>query len=132
MEGPDLAYGRDDGRHVAAVGDACLKLPERLERCERTLLGAGIGRGEMNERHTVVELECGIAKSRGFSSPQFVVDGADELLVPVCLIWLDSDVGTSGSFATSFAIVRAGQFALRARVPGLARAASAPFVLTMR
>jgi hypothetical protein len=38
----------------------------------------------------------------------------------------------SGSFATSFAIVRAGQFALRARVPALAGAASAPFVLTMR
>ena len=38
----------------------------------------------------------------------------------------------SGSFATSFAIVRAGQFALRARVPSLAGAASAPFVLTMR
>ena len=32
----------------------------------------------------------------------------------------------SGSFATSFAIVRAGQFALRARVPSLAGAASAP------
>jgi hypothetical protein len=28
--------------------------------------------------------------------------------------------------------VRAGQFALRARVPSLAGAASAPFVLTMR
>jgi hypothetical protein len=38
----------------------------------------------------------------------------------------------SGSFATSFAIVHAGQFALRARVPALAGAASAPFVLTMR
>jgi hypothetical protein len=38
----------------------------------------------------------------------------------------------SGAFATSFAIVRAGQFALRARVPALAGAASAPFVLTMR
>jgi hypothetical protein len=38
----------------------------------------------------------------------------------------------SGSFATSFAIVHAGQFALRARVPALAGAASIPFVLTMR
>jgi hypothetical protein len=41
-------------------------------------------------------------------------------------------VGASGSFATSFAIVHAGQFALRARVPAVAGAASAPFVLTMR
>jgi hypothetical protein len=41
-------------------------------------------------------------------------------------------VDASGSFATSFAIVHAGQFALRARVPALAGAASAPFVLTMR
>jgi len=38
----------------------------------------------------------------------------------------------AGSFATSFAIVRAGEFALRARVPALAGDASAPFVLTMR
>jgi hypothetical protein len=41
-------------------------------------------------------------------------------------------VDASGSFATSFAIVHAGQFALRARVPALAGAASASFVLTMR
>jgi hypothetical protein len=40
--------------------------------------------------------------------------------------------GTAGRFATSFAITRAGEFALRARVPGLAGDASAPFVLTMR
>ena len=38
----------------------------------------------------------------------------------------------SGRFSTSFAIVRAGQFALRARVPALAGTPSAPFVLTMR
>jgi hypothetical protein len=38
----------------------------------------------------------------------------------------------AGSFATSFAIVHAGQFALRARVAALAGAASIPFVLTMR
>jgi hypothetical protein len=38
----------------------------------------------------------------------------------------------SGGFATSFAIVHAGQFALRARVPAVAGAASQPFVLTMR
>jgi hypothetical protein len=38
----------------------------------------------------------------------------------------------SGSFAASFAIVHAGQFALRARVPALAGAASLPYVLTMR
>ncbi|MDP9255438.1 MAG: hypothetical protein M3Q31_02610, partial [Actinomycetota bacterium] len=38
----------------------------------------------------------------------------------------------AGSFATSFAILHAGQFALRARAPALAGAASAPFVLTMR
>jgi hypothetical protein len=38
----------------------------------------------------------------------------------------------SGRFATSFAIAHAGQFALRARVPALAGAPSAPFVLTMR
>jgi hypothetical protein len=38
----------------------------------------------------------------------------------------------SGHFASSFAIVRAGQFALRARVPALAGSPSAPFVLTMR
>jgi hypothetical protein len=37
-----------------------------------------------------------------------------------------------GSFAASFAIVHAGQFALRARVPALAGASSIPFVLTMR
>jgi hypothetical protein len=41
-------------------------------------------------------------------------------------------VSASGSFATSFAIVHAGQFALRGRVPALAGVASAPFVLTMR
>ncbi|HEY3612080.1 MAG TPA: hypothetical protein VGK92_00160 [Gaiellales bacterium] len=38
----------------------------------------------------------------------------------------------AGRFSTSFAIVHAGQFALRARVGALAGAASAPFVLTMR
>ena len=38
----------------------------------------------------------------------------------------------AGRFTTSFAIVHAGQFALRARVGALAGAASAPFVLTMR
>ena len=38
----------------------------------------------------------------------------------------------SGRFAASFAIVHAGQFALRGRVPALAGVASAPFVLTMR
>ena len=38
----------------------------------------------------------------------------------------------SGRFSTSFAIVHAGQFALRGRVPALAAVASAPFVLTMR
>jgi hypothetical protein len=36
-----------------------------------------------------------------------------------------------GSFATSFAILHAGQFALRVRVPAVAGAASLPFVLTM-
>jgi hypothetical protein len=41
-------------------------------------------------------------------------------------------VDSSGRFATSFAIVHAGQFALRARVSALAGAASVPFVLTMR
>jgi len=41
-------------------------------------------------------------------------------------------VDASGSFASSFAILHSGQFALRARVPGLAGNASAPFVLTMR
>ena len=41
-------------------------------------------------------------------------------------------VDASGSFASSFAILHPGQFALRARVPGLAGNASAPFVLTMR
>jgi hypothetical protein len=41
-------------------------------------------------------------------------------------------VDASGSFATSFAILHPGEFALRARVPGLAGNASAPFVLTMR
>ena len=39
---------------------------------------------------------------------------------------------SSGRFATSFAIVHSGQFAVRARVTALASAASAPFVLTMR
>jgi hypothetical protein len=38
----------------------------------------------------------------------------------------------AGAFATSFAILHAGQFALRARVPALAGAASTPYVLTMR
>ena len=38
----------------------------------------------------------------------------------------------SGRFAISFAIVHAGQFALRARAPAAAGAPSAPFVLTMR
>jgi hypothetical protein len=41
-------------------------------------------------------------------------------------------VDAAGGFVTSFAIVRAGQFALRARVPAVAGAASAPVVLTMR
>jgi hypothetical protein len=40
-------------------------------------------------------------------------------------------VDAAGRFVTSFAIVRAGQFALRARVPAVAGAASAPAVLTM-
>jgi hypothetical protein len=39
---------------------------------------------------------------------------------------------SSGRFMTSFAIVHAGQFALRARVAALAAVPSAPFVLTMR
>jgi hypothetical protein len=38
----------------------------------------------------------------------------------------------SGRFSTSFAIVHAGEFAVRARVPALAAVPSAPFVLTMR
>jgi len=38
----------------------------------------------------------------------------------------------AGRFSTSFAIVHAGQFALRGRVPALAAIASTPFVLTMR
>jgi hypothetical protein len=38
----------------------------------------------------------------------------------------------AGRFSTSFAIVHAGQFALRGRVPALAAVACAPFVLTMR
>ncbi len=38
----------------------------------------------------------------------------------------------SGRFLSSFAIVRSGQFALRARVPSVAAVPSAPFVLTMR
>jgi hypothetical protein len=38
----------------------------------------------------------------------------------------------SGRFSTSFAIVHAGEFAVRARVPALAAAPSSPFVLTMR
>ena len=38
----------------------------------------------------------------------------------------------AGRFATSFAIAHAGQFAVRARVPALAAAPSAPFVLAMR
>jgi hypothetical protein len=38
----------------------------------------------------------------------------------------------SGHFATSFAIMHAGEFAVRARVPALAAAPSSPFVLTMR
>jgi hypothetical protein len=38
----------------------------------------------------------------------------------------------AGAFATSFAILHAGQFALRARVPALAGSASVPYVLTMR
>jgi hypothetical protein len=38
----------------------------------------------------------------------------------------------AGRFSTSFAIVHAGQFALRGRVPALAAVASMPFVLTMR
>ena len=40
-------------------------------------------------------------------------------------------VDAAGRFVTSFAIVRAGQFALRARVAAVAGAASAPAVLTM-
>ena len=39
---------------------------------------------------------------------------------------------STGRFTTSFAIVRAGRFALRARVAALASDPSAPFVLTMR
>ena len=39
---------------------------------------------------------------------------------------------SKGRFATSFAIVHAGQFALRGRASELAGAASRPFVLTMR
>jgi hypothetical protein len=39
---------------------------------------------------------------------------------------------SAGRFVTSFAIVHAGQFALRARVAALAAVPSAPFVLTMR
>jgi hypothetical protein len=39
---------------------------------------------------------------------------------------------SSGRFVTSFAIVHAGQFALRARVAAVAALPSAPFVLTMR
>lgn len=39
---------------------------------------------------------------------------------------------SAGRFETSFAIVHAGQFALRARVTALAAVPSAPFVLTMR
>ena len=38
----------------------------------------------------------------------------------------------AGRFSTSFAIVHAGQFALRGRVPALAAITSTPFVLTMR
>jgi hypothetical protein len=38
----------------------------------------------------------------------------------------------SGGFATSFAVVRAGEFAIRARVPALAGRPSAPFILTVR
>jgi hypothetical protein len=38
----------------------------------------------------------------------------------------------AGRFSTSFAIVHAGEFAVRARVPALAAAPSSPFVLTMR
>jgi hypothetical protein len=38
----------------------------------------------------------------------------------------------AGSFHSSFAILHAGQFALRARVSTLAGGASIPFVLTMR
>ena len=43
-----------------------------------------------------------------------------------------SRADSSGRFVTSFAIVHAGQFALRARVAALAAIPSAPFVLTMR
>ena len=39
---------------------------------------------------------------------------------------------SSGRFVTSFAIVHAGQFALRARVPGWPVPRARPFVLTMR
>ena len=61
--GPDLTQLGDDRRLVAAVADVLLEPPERFQLGQRGLPVVALGRGEVDERHPVVELERRVVES---------------------------------------------------------------------
>src|SRR5436190_4619798 len=85
---PDLRQPREHRLLLAAVGDLPLELLGGRQAGQRTVLAFGLG--DVHEADTVLELEGHVAEARGGRAVQLLVHRADQFLVALHMVGLQS------------------------------------------